>query len=536
MILHLMRRHLASQIITVPLSIVVAIMVVLWPVSGVAMIIPLQMVMIQHMSNQRASLFEAALPIRGRELFLARLLSTLAITWLPLLTWVVATLIRRDSYWPMSFILDLSAIATLAIILPYSIRAGEISAPPVRLVILSWIALAAASALAIYVLTPAMALALFALAIVAVFVMTWTAIPESFQTAPREAGAAVALISPTTESPTGRANADGWWWPILRSVVAPISLLYFLCMAMFGALGAMYLVVYICIFTYSVHEVTRRRMRWMSALPLSHRRLLLIGLVPVVAIVMGGLVLGTSIHLPYMRDGEPINNASPTPRGMTRYFNITENRTNVTLEYWRRSPDGPLPAIVAPWGESYPPDAFEVLGVTFYNPYSSGKGSSQRFIEWQFERATTAVYGRPMSLEQYDADRAHRPPRVTRTPRMQILNGGAILALILALVFLGEVAHWHRLNRTRAIHTIARGVAAAPMFLAIADLIYGVKSGTQLITPATEAALLHLSRILPSGLLPAIVAAAVPVIAMYVLLEWQLGKSEMTERVIQQSV
>lgn len=532
MILHLMRRHLASQSITVPLSIFAAIMVAQWPASGAPMIIPLQMVMIRHMSNQRASLFDVALPIRGRELFLARLLSTLAIAWLPLLTWVVATLIRRDSPWPVSYILDLSAIATLAIILPYSIRTGEISAPPVRLVILSWIVLAAASALAIYVLTPAMALALFAFAIVAVFIMTWTAIPESFQTAPREAGAAAALISPTTESPTGRANADGWWWPTLRSVVAPISLLQFLLMAVFGALGAMWL-VYIFISYSIVYSITRQRTRWMCSLPLSHRGLLLIGLVPMIVTVPGGLALGTSIHLPYQLGGMPINHDAPTPRATTRYFN---NRTNVALEYWRRSPDGRPPAIVAPWGESYPPDVLTVLGVSFYNPYSSGEGSSPRFIEWQFERATTAVYGRPVSLDEDDAEGAVRPPRVTRSPRMQILNGGAILALVLCLVFLGELARWHRLSRTRPGRTIAMVVTIAPIFLVIADEIYGIKHGTQLITPVTEAILLHASRILPSGVLPVIVAAAVPVIAMYALLEWQFGKSEMTERVIQPSV
>lgn len=532
MILHLMRRHLALQIITVPLSIVVAIMATLWPFAGPAMILPLQMTMIQRTSQQHASLFEAALPIRAREIFLARLLSSLAIVWLPLLTWIVATLIRRSSPWPMSYILDLSAIATLAIILPYSIRAGEIGAPPVRLVVLSWIVLAAASALAIYVLTPAMALALFAFAIVGVLLMTWLAIPESFQTAPREAGADAALVSPTTESHVARANAVGWWWPILRSVFGPISLLNFLLMVVFGALGAMWL-VYICIFSSMICAITRQRTRWMSGLPLSHRRLLLIGLVPLIVTVPGGLALGTSIHLPYMRDGKPIDYEAPTPRATTHYF---YSRTNVALEYWRRSPDGRPPAIVATWGESYPPDVLTVLGVSFYNPYSSGEGSSPRFIEWQFERATTAVYGRPISLAEYDADGAVRPPRVTRSPRMQILNGGAILALVLCLAFFGEVARWQRFSRMRSGRAFAMVIAPAPMLLVVVDMFYETGHGTQLITPATEAVLLHLSRILPSGLLPVIVAAAVPVIAMYALLEWQFGKSEMIGRIKQPSV
>jgi hypothetical protein len=528
-ILQLMRRQLSSQIVTLPLSIFTAILVTVSPRAGLAMILPLQMGMIALISRQRVSLFEAALPIRGREIVFARLLSSLAIAWLPLLTWIVATLFRRGSPWPMSHILDLSAIATLAIILPYSIGAGEIGAPPMRRVVLSWIALAVASALAIYVLTPALALALFAFAIVAVFVIVWTAIPESFQTAPREAIAAVAIISPTTDSPNVRAKAVGWWWPILRSVFTPMPWLLFPAMAAFAAFGTFW-IVNIWIYAFVVYEVTRKRTRWMYGLPLSHRRLLLIGLVPMIVIVPGGVALGTSLHLPPHR-WIPMNYEAPRPRATTHYF---KNRTNVPLEYWRRSQNGRTPAIVAPWGESYAPDMLTVLGVTFYNPYSSGEESSPRFIEWQFERATTAVYGRPISLAEYDA-KLLRPARVTWSPRMQILNGGAILALVLLVAFLGEVARWHRLSRTFSGRSIAMVVAGAPVLSVMLDTFYDIRHGT-LITPATEGLLLHLSRILPPGFLPVIVAAAVPVITMYALLEWQFGKSEMTERVKQPGV
>jgi hypothetical protein len=528
-ILQLMRRDFAWRI-TLPLSILSAILLARWPVLGFAMILPLLM-MISRLSHRRASLFEASLPIRGRQIFLARLLSMLALVWLPLLTWIVAVLVRGRSEWSAYAMLVISAIVTLAIILPYSVRTGELRTPPVGLIALPVVALAVVCGLAIYVLPPPLAVALFALAIVGVFLKTWLAIPESFQTAPKEAGAAVSPSSPTTEPHTGPANAVGWWWPILRSVFVPMSLLYFLLMAVVGALGAMWL-VYICILSSSVYAITRPRTRWMNSLPLSHRGLLLMGLVPTVVVVLGGLVLGTNIHLPYQRGGKPIDYEAPTPRATIRFFN---NRTNVALEYWRRSPDGRPSAIVAPWGESYPPDTLTVLGVTFHNPYSSGAGSSERFIEWQFERATTAVYGRPISLAEYDADGAVRPPRVTRSPRMQILNGGAILALVLLIAFLGELARWHRLSRTRPGRTIAMVVAVAPMFFVIVDMFYGIRHETLLITPATEAVLLHLSRILPAGLLPVIVAAAVPVIAMYALLEWQFGKSEMTERITQPS-
>lgn len=482
---------------------------------------------IWRISTQRASPFEAALPIRARELFLARLLFTVAVVWLPLLAWFLAVLGHGETLWSPYAVLETSAIATLALMLPNAVRSGELNTPPFRIIALPFVALAVVSALAIYVLTPALALTLFVLAIVAVFLVTWLAIPESFQTAPVKAGAAAALVSATNESIAVRKGAAGWWWPILRSTIAPTSLLFFLLMVVWGAIGGPWL-VYIFIVGTSVAMTTRLRTRWMYGLPLSHRAFLAIVLVPIILTVPGGLTIGVNVRIPFLTRMESITRRGPDTHPTVHYFS---SRTNVPLEYWRRAPDGPLLAITASWGESYQPDTFRALGVTWYNPYSSGETSSQRFIEWQFERATTAVYGRPISLAAYDADGAVRPPQITRSPRMQILNGGGILAVVLCIVFFTEVGRSNRLTRTRPGRIIATMAGIVPMFGAIADMLNETRIGTPLFTPATESVLLHVSRILPSGLLPVIAVAAVPVIAMYALLEWQFGKSEMADRI-----
>jgi hypothetical protein len=182
--------------------------------------------------------------------------------------------------------------------------------------------------------------------------------------------------------------------------------------------------------------------------------------------------------------------------------------------------------IASPWGETARPDTLTLLGMTVFNPFTSHEENSQRFIEWQFERATTAVYGRPLTLAAYDADGARHLSRVTSSPRMLLLNGGVLLIVFLLLMWFGERSHSYR-NAMRG----RRGLVAAlptmlPMLLVTADMIAGVKRGTGLLMPVTEALLLKLSGMLPANPLIILALIAPPAIALFLLLEWQSGRSE----------
>jgi hypothetical protein len=89
----------------------------------------------------------------------------------------------------------------------------------------------------------------------------------------------------------------------------------------------------------------------------------------------------------------------------TRRIKISEIRP--PLEFWRT---GEAPVIESPWGETWRPATVRLLGVAIYNPYSFGPANSARFFEWQFRRATEAVYGQAMDYADYKRDRPRTPP------------------------------------------------------------------------------------------------------------------------------
>jgi hypothetical protein len=248
--------------------------------------------------------------------------------------------------------------------------------------------------------------------------------------------------------------------------------------------------------------------------------MLLLVLIPTGATLLGGVAVGHFILLPFM-GAERMSRGAPrlhTPH----YY---DNKTNVPLEFWRRVPPTGVGLITSPWGETTRPDTLSLLGVTVFNPFTSHEENSQPFIEWQFERATTAVYGRPLTLAAYDDD-ARRPARVTSSPRMLLLNGGATLIVFLLLMWAAESSHSYRnvmLSRRWLVFALPRML---PMLLVVADMSAGVNRGTGLITPAAEALLLHLSRVLPDNPFIILALIAPPAIALFLLLERQSGRSE----------
>jgi hypothetical protein len=166
------------------------------------------------------------------------------------------------------------------------------------------------------------------------------------------------------------------------------------------------------------------------------------------------------------------------------------------------------------------------LGITFYNAYAVGPQNSKRFLEWQFERATEAVYGRVIPLLQYGAAFHAGLTPVTARPRMRILILSADLLAILMLVYLTEWTRWHRLRRLPGPLRGALPFVFPFVVVAIDGVVqwfYSFPLGTALV----HAALLQLSNLLPNNLLVVTTAAMVPVMGMYWLVEKQFSKSEL---------
>lgn len=460
--------------------------------------------------QRRATLWEAALPIPARQLFLARALSRAAMVWIPVIVCGSMSLILKGVERSLIVAtLNGGVMLTLAILLPQAVRVQELVIPW-WVVAAIWAAVAAAGILAWWLLPAAVAFAIFALASIGVFMRIWLALPLSFQTAPLEA----ASIRKIRRS---RSRAFPWM-PVLRSF--QWTGLGFLPMIVMSA--GMNNWLFGSVFGVFVMESARPRMRWLDSLPFSHRARLLMNLIPAVVIAVGGTALGPSFAI----DNYPV--------GVGNARSLADGRqgtpdVKVDLEFWKHARGGAAPAIESPWGETFRPAVFSVFGYALYNPYSTGPNSSSRFFDWQFENATEMVYGRRLISRQLrDAKKAGLKP-ITARARVQILNLAVVALLLLALISARELFRWHRVRRlSRPVRGLLMAALLAPPLGAILFLFFTPLGGaTSLSQDLIQWPLLRISALLPDNLPVVTMAALIPVALMYLVLERVFAQTEL---------
>ncbi len=529
MIFLLLRKSLAGQM-AAGMSLLATIAFAAWPDIGLPVTV-MFLSMVPTIVSQRATPFEAALPLRARSIFLVRTMYALVLVWIPLITWIIAAQMHGQAGGLPLFTttlntrLEVLGIATLATILPNLVRVGELGLPPSQTTLLPWAALLIASVSAILYLSPQAAMVALALASAAAFHVAWRAMPESFQLAPRKPPGTGMFVVARPRTAVSQKAEPRWWRPVLRSGFTWMSLLGAFMMVT-SSIGGMW-VLYLSLYSVMILLPVRHQTRWMYALPFSPRKFLWINMACFLVPFLGGLLVG-KVVLSRMVDFESPNSQSPRLQHQFRY------RTNVSLAFWQPLPNGQEPIIQAPWGETSPANTLPVFGVTLYNPYSADTSRTKRFLDWQFERATTVIYGRAISFAQYDSGKVVLPSRVTRNARTFILGGALVVTLALFVVLLCEFPRWHVFARRPSIRILAMALAAVPLLaIFIVEMYYTSRHGTSIIAPLMEPALLRLSKALPAGIVPVIIVATLPVIAMYSLLEWQFRRSEFPDRVPQ---
>jgi len=108
------------------------------------------------------------------------------------------------------------------------------------------------------------------------------------------------------------------------------------------------------------------------------------------------------------------------------------------LDFWVPAKGGKAPLIQAPWGETFQPPVFHESGFDISDPYAVGCGNSERFLDWQFNRATIAVFGRPIPRKKDECCYVANSCVVT-SPRTQFvtvasMTGFAMLATIVTML------------------------------------------------------------------------------------------------------
>ena len=498
---------------------------------GIGMLMaPTVLILLPMMTTYRASPFEAALPVSALRISMLRLGIALTLVWLPIVAWMAASQMHGEPAAPAMFDiapvwqLVVLAAATLLTLLPHAIQPGVLKPPLPRLLPGTLVAVASACGIGILLGQPMLLFGLLTLGSVITFAFLWYAMPPSFQLAPRAVSGAAPRIDPSARM----ARPDDevrWWRPILRSTL-PLRTVGVAALVGFNGIGDSWLFWFV-IFEIGNATFTRFQSGWMQTLPIPRRALLGITLVPFLLPLLGVLLIGKIAmwQIPDLyADLHSIDDSAPHAFSRAHDF---DKHTKVPLAFWQPAPDKQQPVIRAPWGETGEADHMSVLGWSFYNPYSARTQSSERFREWQFGRATTAVYGRPLSLAEYDAEEFVPLPRVTSSPRMYVLGGALTLTFTLLIAWAVEFSVWQRLGRRPRLQTAINVTVwlLGFVFPAVVDLYYLLTHSTVVVIPLVQAWLLPLAYG-PVSTPALLIGALLPVITMYGLLQWQFNRSE----------
>jgi hypothetical protein len=453
--------------------------------------------------RQRYTLLQATLPIAGRQLFLSRMVSLLAFIWLPISAAIAATVVLRgDRTWADHLpLLEAGALVTVLLLLVQCVRVRTINPP-------GWLMLVAVAGMLFELpivmarLSPAVEIAMLggsALVSAALLLQAWTGVPKSFQFAPSE---------PVSTRPESRGPA---WptiasWRVFQSLYGRLRVGLFLFAAFLTTLtgnGGFALLIVPAFFLDCWNRV-----RWLLHLPFSRRRLFWAMWLPPTAVMAAGLVLSVPFD-----DDQSRGPAVSVSVSVSESLNV-----KVPPAYWRWARGGAVPVIQAPWGEHNQPDTATWMKLVFYNPYSVSPGNSRRFLDWQFMRATNAVYGQPVA-------NLHGLRTTMQQPKARTI----VLAVALLYWLIQMCAlHFSGSKRLRNVPTTIRVlVGAGPMPFAyaiyVAPLFLHIPGRGNAIM---DALLLSVASALPDNLWAIVLMAALPVAGLYWLADKLFGEME----------
>jgi len=464
--------------------------------------------------------FQTTLPVTVRQVFLSRMLSMAAMMLLPVAAGVAIPTALKDPV-PADLPREIWTLFTCTLlgIQCFAIRRNL---PQWLIIILlpAWVFICAIAGIGdLFDGGSGFAVAARAVCwaiIAAVVLRTWQVLPGSFQDAPLNLSAA----TPPYGSSALVLPRSGASWKVLLPMLWPVSGWNSLVLFFVMLVAERSPFVYMLLAFQSLAIGTR--IRWLLPLPVPPRTFLAAAMLPTLLALCGGYFV--RIHLPWFpvhqERGISVRH-SQDPAGLLQRRSGEDCGTpNVlpSLEYWIPIRSGRAPLIAAPWGETFQPATARVMGFDIYNPYAVGCDNTRRFLEWQFHRATVAVYGRPIALDK------NVDPYVEQTtipsPRTQLigiagLTGFSMLAMLIAMIF-----DWYRFRRlAEAIRSVSRwlvGAAAVALFLRL--------------TLGDADILQWISWSLPDSPLAAI-AVIVPVLALlYAAIETLFSQLELTDK------
>jgi hypothetical protein len=405
--------------------------------------------------------FQSTLPLTVQQIYRARALSMIVMLWAPIAICAVAGLfVDRALPVPVLALVDFASVITLLIVGFQSASIWDFTIP--QLVIrTSFLVLTAGAGLLfmrsigpgdwaswedgpVWALLPVICW----LCIVGIFLRTWHVAPASFQSAPLHAAVIAVRARPAGAARTRANRLLPVWLAVWLSIFRGGALWAFYCFAATAFTGSMEVSL---IIATGLWPSIRPRVRWLFALPVPRGIFL-------PAIMLGhflGLAGGylVSVH----RSSYPNTiergigvRASQEPFGWSHAANNWGCKMPNVLpaqEFWLPVGTRKVPLITAPWGETFQPSGHRRFGFDVYNPYAVGCGNSERFFDWQFSRATLAVYGISIPRVKSPGESSVDSVVVVTGVRTQVVTV-ALIALYLLMGMLATLTgDWFRFRQ-----------------------------------------------------------------------------------------
>lgn len=381
--------------------------------------------------QERASAFEAALPIDGRDLLKARLAALMLFLWLPVLVaFVITARFGPDKIETLAWAYICPAVSASAAVVFLQIyrlprrTAGKAAALGVFFTLVCWTVLQLAVALlASSFHSRVGAIPLLAGGCAVIAACAWKFWPQealALQLSPLELqSAAVQRDTATTE--------PGSWAVLWRSLLNTQTAIWFGFAAFYPLINNF--VMPLC-FVPGYLTGAYMSLRWMFPLPIPRRRIRDIIVLPFL-VFYGASIM---INLTWGIGAQGDQSLDPRSRGL-----------RIASPWWKHVAASQTPVVRAPWGETHTPEVKRVWLVRSYNPWETGPENSREFRNWQFRRATLAVFGKELSWAERDRINDLRP--LNRRPVENLLNVAMLLFHAMVLMTCLLVPRWSRVSR-----------------------------------------------------------------------------------------
>ncbi len=517
------RQHLFAPTGWVAMPII-AFMAAFFPVSTGPVFLFAFLAVLPAFHHARATGFDRALPLHARVILEARLLAALGLLLLPVLVWAIALHLQQPGAWPLPHVLAVPCVMLMVSMTIYLSDGSprRFANASFRTEVIARLTVLAAVVGAVMLALPARA-ALATLIVVAMAMYRWlrtnipAAIPDDIAATERAAQPGSGVRSSASRSSLWR-----YTFPSKSSFALLAVVLVFAVMSGFDSSTWLFA----CLYVGGFFNLSKLSSRWLALLPLSHSTRLRLAIGPLLIAGVGGTAIG-------MAAGEYF---SPEQYNLTMRSQTTftpgewrQSPSRVSLSYWHIAARHEQPVIVAPWGERVPADTVSAFGQTRFNPYTSRKSSSEQFIEWQFQRATEAVYGQSLTQAEYKALPAReRPPSVMQQPAARVLLLGITLVVMLLSAWAFELQTWHRAIRWSRLPRNMLFVAAFIPTIALLFLprwfVGGIPAFANVVV--MESLCLAITQWLGNSVVLSLLVCAAAAFLAWRLLLWQFTQSE----------